>query len=126
MAAIIIFFYLYFFKPISSNFRRILNRKYRLSLSNFILFFVNFLIVFSISIAIVRKIYPIFKIFLLNDIKNDIPISIDIRYLILFSNGSRGHIFFILFYISVIGLFAPAVLFTNIFFKIFDSDKIEK
>jgi hypothetical protein len=117
MAAIITFFCLYSFKPIFSNFRKTLNRKYRPSLSNLILFFTNFLIVFSISVAIVRKVYSISKIFLLNDIKNGIPILIDIKYLILSSNGLRGYIFFILFYITATELFALDVPSTNIFLK---------
>jgi hypothetical protein len=117
VAATIIFFHLYFSKSISSNSRKILNRKYRFSLSNLILFFSNLLIVFSISVAIVKRIYPIFKIFLLNDIKDGTSISIDIKYLILSSNGSRGYIYFILFYISATGLFAFDILFTNIFLK---------
>jgi hypothetical protein len=111
------FFCLYSSKSMSSNSRRTLNRKYRLSSFNLILSLANLSAIFSISVAIARKAYPISKIFLPNNIKNGIPVSIDIKYLILFLNDSRGHIFFILFYISVIELFAPAAPSTNIFLK---------
>jgi hypothetical protein len=117
MAAIITFFCLYFSKPIFSNLRRTLNRKYRFSLSNFTLSLANFSTVFSISVAIAKRIYPISKIFLSNNMRDGISVPIDIKYLILLLNGSRGHISFILFYISVTELFVPAILFTNIFSK---------